>query len=280
MAEATACILHIEKDSRQHGPGSRTVVFFKGCPLQCRWCGQPELQAGGLSIACDDSRCVRCLACVAECPERAVLAVCNRPVFAPRLCGHCWGCADICPGGALRVAGEMQTLDQVKAQILPQRRAYGQSGGGVTLAGGEVLLQAEFAGELAAQLRYGGIHVAAETTGYAPAPVFDRIAAVVDRLVVNIHHYDREAHFADTGVCPDQIWQNIRAATDLGREILLQLEIWPGHNDALADAAGFAGLMQQLGARRIVLRERQPLPVAELLAYQAVFAEKNLAAFF
>lgn len=205
-AKETACIFNIQKFSIHDGPGIRTAVFFKGCPLRCKWCANPESQQSGVQ------------------PER------KEPL-----------------------AGRLYTLDEVVAVCLSDRDFYIESGGGVTLSGGEVLAQPAFAAGLLEKLREQGIHTALETTGFAPREVFDRVGAHADLLLYDLKHHDCQKHWEGTGAGNALILENLRAAVGRGADILLRIPVIPGYNDSPADALAFAELVRDMGLQRVQL---------------------------
>lgn len=206
QANKRACLFHIQKFSIHDGPGIRTTVFFKGCPLRCRWCSNPESQLPGVQ------------------PEREAA-----------------------------LAGRVYSLDEVLDACLADRDFYAESGGGVTLSGGEALMQAGFALELLRALGAEGIHTALETTGFAPADTFREISAHADLLLYDLKHFDSEQHRAGTGADNRIILENLDAAVRAGREILLRIPVIPGYNDSLADARGFAERIARVGLTKAQL---------------------------
>jgi pyruvate formate lyase activating enzyme len=193
-------LFNIQKFSLHDGPGIRTVVFFQGCPLSCRWCSNPESQParGG-----KDARYY---------PLAEILEIC-----------------------------------------LQDRPFYEESGGGVTLSGGEVLAQSGFAAALLTALKEENIHTAIETSGYAPPAVFMETIGPADALLFDLKHYDRERHLAGTGVDNGPILANLKSAADAGKETLPRIPVIPGYNNALADAEGFSRLIRDVGLERAQL---------------------------
>lgn len=296
MGINTACIFNIQKFSLHDGPGIRTTVFFKGCPLRCLWCANPESQRGAVEMAWDEEKCIRCMACVSDCPAQAMLNRGNQIVFERDNCIGCQSCMEICPQRALSAEGELMTLEKVLQKVLQDRPFYEESGGGVTLSGGEALEQAEFAIALLEALRRENIHTACETTGYAETDLFRRFIEPVDLLLFDLKHYDREKHFAATGVYPEKILSNLKLAIANEKEVILRIPVIPGINDSLSDAKGFAALIKTTGAKRLdllpfhqfgqkkyallnrtyALREVKQLYKEDLLMYRDVFLADGL----
>ncbi|MDR1353288.1 MAG: glycyl-radical enzyme activating protein, partial [Treponema sp.] len=250
--DSAAFLSNIQKFSLHDGPGIRTVVFFKGCPLSCLWCSNPETQEAAASVLRDTAKCVRCLRCAAACPARAI----SGELFIDRrACTACGACVRECPQKALSMNGQPYSLEETLRICLQDRPFYEESGGGVTLSGGEVLLQAQFAYKLLEALRREGIHTALETTGCAPPAVFMRLAEAAALLLFDIKHYDRELHFKGTGVYNDLILDNLRAAVAARKTLLPRLPVIPGFNDSPKDALGFSRLLNSAG-----LKQAQLLP--------------------
>lgn len=246
-------IFNIQKFSLHDGPGIRTAVFFKGCPLRCRWCSNPESQQCKTQILWDRASCVGCGRCEQVCSRQAITKKAERIVINPNSCGGCLQCVKHCPKRALSFEGEEKTIDDILAIVMQDVDFYEESGGGVTLSGGEVLGQPTFAKALLAVCKEKGLHTAIETTSYADTAVYLDVIDQVDLLLCDIKHWDAEKHQEGTGVDNTLILHNIKAAAEAGKNILLRLPVIPGYNDSLTDAAGFVERMKELGLNRIQL---------------------------
>ncbi|MDR0568226.1 MAG: glycyl-radical enzyme activating protein [Spirochaetaceae bacterium] len=246
-------ICNIQKYSIHDGPGIRTAVFFKGCPLRCIWCANPETQSARAQILWDKSRCLHCFTCVGVCPAKALSKGRDRIQADHGACTACGVCADSCPGNALSLAGEARSLESVVQVCLEDKAFYEESGGGATLTGGEVLSQPDFAEALLIRLGSEGVHRTIETSGFAQPETFNRIADNTDFILFDVKHYDREQHYRLTGVYPDRIIENLTGAIACGRNTLPRLPVIPGCNDTLEDAAGFADLLRSCGAGEVQL---------------------------
>ena len=161
-------IFNIQKFCLHDGPGIRTTVFFKGCNLRCRWCSNPESQQMAVQLTLDKNKCTGCGACVAACPQKARAITEGYAKTEESLCNQCGACLESCPNGAIAIEGTAMDIERVLAETRKDKVFYEKSGGGVTLSGGEVLLQVECAMELARRLREENIHVAIETAGAVP----------------------------------------------------------------------------------------------------------------
>jgi pyruvate formate lyase activating enzyme len=273
-------LFNIQKFSIHDGPGIRTVVFFKGCPLRCAWCSNPESQGFGILPESEG---------FGKNPESGKFGI--SPEFP----------APTDPS----LAGKLYSIEETVEICLQDQAFYAESGGGVTLSGGEVLSQADFAEALLVRLGEEGIHRAIETSGCAPAQVFARIAARVEFILFDIKHYDSARHREGTGVETKPIQENFRAAlaasaAGRGPEILPRIPVIPGFNDSPEDAAGFASLLKAAGAARVqllpfhqfgqnkyallgmeyALAKKKALHQEDLTRYRAVFEQQGIHVFF
>jgi pyruvate formate lyase activating enzyme len=219
------------------GPGIRTTVFFKGCPLSCPWCHNPEGQSGAREVFFRESRCIRCGACLDACTRGAISweghghGDGGSPVTDRERCEACGACADACFSEAREIAGRIVTPEEVIAELERDRPFYDTSSGGVTFSGGEPLAQPEFLGALLAACKAKGIHTALDTCGYASWDVIDSIRRDVDLFLYDIKVMDEERHRALTGVSNDLILTNARALSERGHAIVVRVAVIPGIND-------------------------------------------------
>ena len=207
--EATGRLFNIQKFSINDGPGIRTTVFFKGCPLRCKWCSNPESQNRNAAIADameDETFC-----------------------------------------------GREYTVEEVMAEVNKDAAFYKQSGGGLTLSGGEPLEQPEFVAALADAARAEGMHVAVETTGFADPARFRAFLPHVDLLLFDFKHCDRERHREGTGVPNDAILKNLRAAVESGADVIARIPVIPGFNGDVGTARAMARELREIGVRTVHL---------------------------
>ena len=248
-------IFNIQKFSINDGPGIRTVVFFKGCPLKCTWCANPESQEPRLQILWDAKKCLHCENCVRSCPTLAVknidgkIFVDHKKCSGAGICSERGICIENCPAHALKPEGERKTVSEIMEVVLQDL----PFGGGVTLSGGEATMQAEFTIELLKALKAENIHTAIETTGFTSPAIFRRVAEYLDLILFDIKHWDETKHKEKTGVSNTPILQNMKYAIDIGKEVLPRLPVIPNYNDSTADARGFVGRLKQVGAKRVQL---------------------------
>lgn len=253
MNNIKATIFNMQKFSLHDGPGIRTVIFFKGCPLHCPWCSNPESQAKETQILWDEEKCVRCQTCVQNCPQKAISFTDDRIQIDTSLCVGCQTCVQNCPAKALSAEGEEKNLEEVLAFCMQDFDFYEESGGGVTLSGGEVLTHPEFATKLLKALKEKGSHTALETTGFARAEVFERLLPYVDLLLFDCKHHNSKKHQEVTGVPTEQIHANMRTALAKGVPVIARIPVIPGFNDQLEDAHAFCSLLRDLGVQDVNL---------------------------
>jgi pyruvate formate lyase activating enzyme len=239
--EAEGLVCNIQKYTIHDGPGIRTEIFLKGCPLSCRWCSNPEGIRPEVELGISPLKCVkraRCGWCVDAClRERAdtplvfdsdgVIEAVRQDAF----CAQCMKCAEVCPGRAIMVWGCRMTVSGLMDIIEQDRDFYERSGGGVTLSGGEVMLQWEFAASLLKACRDAGIATCTESTLYCPPAHMDAVLAHTDLLITDIKCLDDERHQKYTGVSNERILENIRRAGAEGRKMVIRTPVVPGIND-------------------------------------------------
>lgn len=229
-------IFEVREFALHDGPGVRTSVFFKGCPLRCRWCHNPESQASTPELLLNRSRCSGCGACEKICD--AALSPDRRS-----RCVACGRCVDRCPQGARNLCGWETDVPTLVERLLRQRDLFELSGGGVTLTGGEPLFQPKFAVELARSLRDAGIRVALETCGFASPEVFDALTSCVDLIYFDVKILDPERSRRWTGVDSAPILANLRRLCASGRPFVIRVPLIPGVNDSPAERAAVERLV-------------------------------------
>ena len=299
---AQGILFNIQKFSIHDGPGIRTTVFLKGCPLRCQWCSNPESQVAEVQILYDVEKCLHCGSCIKACPKHALLwqEETNRIVIDASMCEGCLTCTALCPGRALTHEGEFTSVDAVVSECLKDIDFYEESGGGVTISGGEGMMQPEFVEALVTRLKKHSIHTTMETTGYAHEDVFRRLAPLFDLLLFDVKQIDPLKHEAGTGVKNALILKNLLWAKEQGLSILPRIPVIPGFNATTQDAETFARFFRGHGFREVQLlpfhqmgehkydllnrdyafKEQKALHPEDLSAYLQVFLQLDIHAYF
>jgi pyruvate formate lyase activating enzyme len=247
-------VFNIQKFSIHDGPGVRTTVFLKGCPLRCAWCANPESQISKLQIMYDKQKCLHCGKCIQICPEHAITVGNNQNIHVDfGKCKGCLSCVHTCSGRALTSEGDKKSVDEVYEECMKDIDFYEESDGGVTISGGEGMVQPDFTEALIRKLKESGVHTAIETTGCVSSEIFQRLAPQFDLLLFDVKHYDPIQHQAGTGVRNEQIIENLTWAYTQGISILPRIPVIPGFNDKPEDAAGIAALLNNIGLKRVQL---------------------------
>lgn len=215
-------IYNIQRFSLHDGPGIRTTVFFKGCPLDCVWCHNPESKEQKPEISFHAEKCIKCGYCVLVCPQKCHAFEESKHVFDRTNCIRCGLCTQKCYAKALERIGYQITADEVVAQAVADRAFYEKSGGGLTLSGGEPMAQPEFATEIAQKAKKAGLHICIETCGFCNTGDMMKIASYVDLFLIDYKITDSAEHQKYTGVTNKLILQNLKALDDCGKKIILR----------------------------------------------------------
>jgi pyruvate formate lyase activating enzyme len=224
-------IFDIQRFSVHDGPGIRTTVFFKGCPLRCRWCHNPEGLLPERELMLYEARCRRCGACVRACRVGAAILSEGQIRTQAHRCLVCGACVEACPSGVRQLVGWEACVDEVVDEIVRDRVFYEESGGGATFSGGEPLAQEGFLTALLERCKGHGIQTALDTCGHAPWAVLDRIRGMVDLFLYDLKLLDNERHRDFTGQSNELILSNLKRLSGLGHEIILRLPLVPNVND-------------------------------------------------
>jgi pyruvate formate lyase activating enzyme len=232
-------VFNIQRFSTEDGPGIRTTVFLKGCPLRCAWCHNPEGLSPRPELMWYEARCIGVRDCISACPEGALALTPEGMHIDRERCTACGACAEACPAAALEVIGREWTAEEVFAEVNKDAAFYETSGGGVTLSGGEPMRQPDFVLALARLCREEGIHVALDTCGAAAWERYERMLPLVDLVLYDLKLFAPERHRADTGVDNEHILENARRIAAAGKLMWIRTPVIPGYT---ADEGNIAAL--------------------------------------
>ena len=244
--ETTGRVFNIQRCAIHDGPGIRTTVFLKGCPLSCSWCHNPEGidDAPQLMINCD--RCLSCRACSEACPVDEGGAVPAGEPWDRDRCTRCGSCAEACPAGAREIAGREVAVDELVEMVEKDRVFYEVSGGGVTFSGGEPLAQEEFLADCLQECRRRGLATAVDTCGLAARQTLLETASLTDLVLYDLKHMDPVRHRSETGSDNRAILENLRALSESGAEIWVRIPVIPGFNDDTENIEATGALLAAL----------------------------------
>lgn len=224
-------IFDIKRYAINDGPGIRATIFFKGCPLRCAWCHNPESISSSIQKMYNAQNCIGCKACIDVCPEDACTLTAEGIVTDHERCNSCGQCGDICPTKATEMSGRVATVDELVEIVEKERIFFDQSGGGVTVSGGEPLLQPVFLMALLKELGARGIHRTVDTTGLATSAILLNVAKHTDLFLYDLKLMDSNRHKEWTGVGNQQILRNLQLLAETGASINIRIPLVKGVND-------------------------------------------------
>lgn len=281
-------VFDIQRFCTHDGPGIRTVVFFKGCPLDCGWCHNPESKSFQPEILWSERLCTRCGKCVEACSSGAHVLDNGVHAFDRSRCRLSLACVEACPGGALEVAGRRVTVEQVLEEVEKDRVFYEESGGGLTLSGGEPMAQFAFARELLRAAKSAGLHTCVETSGFGETAQFVELAGLVDLFLWDLKDTDPLRYQANTGANLDVVLRNLHGVDACGGKTLLRCILIAGVNMTTEHLDGIASIYHGLRhCGGVELLPYHPLGgakyerigrVSELPAFKSPAREQSLAA--
>jgi pyruvate formate lyase activating enzyme len=250
--KGSGLIFNIQRFSIHDGPGIRTTVFMKGCPLRCYWCANPESQDFLPNLMIRGLKCSACGQCVDACPQRAITVAEQSRRIDWEQCDQCLLCVESCLYQSLNTSGTWMTLDEVSTEVLRDKAFYRNSGGGVTVSGGEPLNQSEFTAALLEFCRREGIHTALDTTGFAPWDVFSQVLQHTDLVLFDLKHPDAAEHKQATGVDNSLILANLKKAA-ASCPVWLRIPLIAGFNDSPLLFKRIAALAREAGVEKVSL---------------------------
>ena len=256
----TALTFNLQQFSTEDGPGIRTTVFLKGCPLRCAWCHNPEGASPHLDLMWYDARCIAARECLRVCPENALtLTPAPRGMTIDRArCTVCGKCVEVCPAAALEIIGKQWNSGELVEELLKDRVFYETSGGGITFSGGEPMMQSDFLCEVLPRCQDARLHLALDTSGAVAWERYARVLDWVDLVLFDLKIMDGARHKSATGLASDLILDNARRIANAGKPMWIRTPIIPGYTDDRANVAAIAHFI------------RDELPTVErwdLLAY-------------
>ncbi|MCX6554163.1 MAG: glycyl-radical enzyme activating protein [Candidatus Aminicenantes bacterium] len=291
-------IFDIKKFAIHDGPGIRSTVFFKGCPLRCRWCHNPEGISPAAEVMVFSRRCLSdCRSCIKACPRKALSRYAAKIVLQRERCDHCGLCVSACPAEVLQMAGRFVSAEQVIDELAKDAVFYRSSAGGVTFSGGEPLQQAHFLLALLRQAKKKGWHTTVDTCGHAPWASFTKIMPWVDLFLFDLKSIDLGRHRRLTGMPNDLILENLPRVSHAARSLAIRIPLIPGSNDSEVELARMADYCAALprphpvhllpyhrggGSKRERLGQTDPMPgarppsAAKIQQIMEIFRQRKL----
>lgn len=248
-----AKIFEIKRFAVHDGDGIRTTVFFKGCSLKCVWCHNPEGIDFKPELAYYGNKCISCGECIRVCQNNAHTIENGIHIFNREKCTGCGNCAEVCLGNALTLYGEEVTEDELLPKLLEDKEFYENSNGGVTLSGGECLMQSDFCAELLKKLKENGINTAVDTCGFVPQQAIDKVLPYTDVFLYDMKAYDEDIHIKCTGYSNKLILENIKYIDSCNKAIEVRIPYVPDYNsDQIEKIAVFLKDLENLTKVRVL----------------------------
>ena len=256
-------IFEVKGNSQDDGPGIRSVVFFKGCSLDCSWCHNPESKKLKKELAFDPNICTNCNACLDECPENAITNV-NGILIDRDKCKLCFACTEVCPSGSMEQVGKQMSINSIMAKVLKDKPFFDNSGGGVTISGGEPALFPEFISSLLKRLKEDGIHTLIETAGLFNLDKFINLCIpYLDTIYFDIKILNNEKHKQSCGVYNEKILKNFQTLVEIskekGIELLPRIPLIPGLTDTDENLKDITTYLKSLGIKKAAVLPYNPL---------------------
>ncbi len=264
MENIKGVVFNVQRYSIDDGPGVRTTVFMKGCPLTCLWCSNPESQCMAPEVTYRYTSCKACGTCVEVCPEKIITLADDGIHIDRSQCTLCGECVKNCVPEALQISGKSMTVDEVWKTVKRDADYYEASGGGVTASGGEILAQPDFVAELFRRSKEAGFHTNADTSGFGDPAALDKILEYADLVYYDLKHMDPVKHQEYTGQSNELILSNLRRVAEKGVPVVIRVPLIPGYNDS----------EENLHAMAQAVKEIVPAAMVNILPYHRYGANK------
>lgn len=265
-------IFDIQHFSTNDGPGIRTTVFLKGCPLHCQWCSNPESQSPAPQIMFHEHLCKACGSCLKVCPSGAITRQGTALAYDRKKCINCGACAKVCPYEARILSGREVTVAELEPLLREDWRYYMETGGGITCSGGESLAQPEFLHELFSRIHDGlGYNTCLDTTAFAPWETIAYLLPVTDLILLDIKHMNSAEHERMTGVPNERILDNARHLSQVGANVIIRVPLIPGFNDTSWNIAELASFLRELSFSKVEIMPYHTLGLSKYAALGRVY---------
>jgi len=233
LKDGKGVVFNIQRFSINDGPGIRSTVFLKGCPLCCPWCQNPESIRLLPEIFTRNIKCIRCGKCADICPNGAISMTKDSRNINWDMCNYCLKCVEVCPSKSIELVGEYKTVDEVIEEVMKDSGYYRRTGGGITISGGEPLVQWKFTTALLQKAKQKGVHTAIDTTGYFNWDIMDKVLDYTKLVLYDVKHMDSAKHKKATGVPNEQILENLRKTVKKpGLKVWIRYPLIPSFNDS------------------------------------------------
>jgi pyruvate formate lyase activating enzyme len=246
-------VFDVQRYSIHDGPGIRTIVFFKGCPLRCKWCANPESQLSNIEIMHISNKCIRCGKCILLCKQKAITFKQNEIYLNRKNCNLCGLCVENCNTGAMKFIGKAFTEKELLSEVIKDELFYIASNGGVTVSGGEPFMQHSFLKTFLIECKERGLNTAVETSGYVETDIMNDILEYIDILLMDLKHVDDEKHVKGTGASNKLILKNWNMVARKTNNVICRVPVIPDFNDSIDEIYGIADFIKNIGIKEMHL---------------------------